>query len=209
MPLLAPAHHLTQQVDRLVDLGYPAIAGTDETTFRELLAPLCRLADSAEGANGESALLVLLVVTAALVPTVAAVEAVTVRGRTGWTDMGDELPAFRPIKEVQVPDAPAYLLTGMDTGADTLGVRPRDALPWILDRGRTPLTIDEGVAVMTQHPKVFAERNAYQALASRAPNKRIPSFWISKGAPRLGWCWEGNPHSWLGAASADALRLAH
>ena len=84
--------------------------------------------------------------------------------------------------------------------------RPADALPRIRSAGRTPLTIDEGVALLTQHPEVLSERNAFQALASRADNKRIPSFWMSKGAPRLGWCWEGNPHSWLGAASA-AQRL--
>ena len=64
---------------------------------------------------------------------------------------------------------------------------------------------------MTQHPELFAERNAFQALASRSATppytRRVPSFWVSKGAPRLGWCWAGNPHTWLGAASASS-RLA-
>ena len=87
---------------------------------------------------------------------------------------------------------------------ETLGVTPADALPQVRARGRTPLTIDEGVALVTQDPDVFESRNAFQALGSRAPNKRIPSFWISKGAPRLGWCWLNNPHSWLGSASAEA-----
>ena len=63
------------------------------------------------------------------------------------------------------------------------------------------------VPVRTQQPDVLESHNAFQALGSRATNKRIPSFWVSKGAPRLGWCWQGNPHSWLGAASA-AQRLA-
>jgi hypothetical protein len=27
-------------------------------------------------------------------------------------------------------------------------------------------------------------------------------MWISERAPKLGWCWDGNPHDWLGVASA-------
>ncbi|HYN94662.1 MAG TPA: DUF5701 family protein [Pilimelia sp.] len=29
-------------------------------------------------------------------------------------------------------------------------------------------------------------------------------MWISGRAPKLGWCWEGNPHTWLGVASTGA-----
>ena len=120
--------------------------------------------------------------------------------------MADELAGFGPIPEVEVPDAPAYLLLDVRSGRDTLGVRPSEAQPGILAAGRTPLTIDEGVALVTQRPDVFTEHHAFQALASRAANKRVPSFWMSKGAPRLGWCWWNNPHSWLGAASAAGRR---
>jgi len=149
----------------------------------------------------------VVVVRSTLVPTVAAVERVELRGKRGWTDMADELDHYRPIEGVEVPDADAYLLVDVSTGSETLDVTPADALPRIRAAGRTPLTVDEGVALVTQHPDVLTTRNAFQALASRADNKRVPSFWISKRAPRLGWCWEGNPHSWLGAASA-AQRLA-
>lgn len=148
----------------------------------------------------------VVVVRSTLVPTVAAVERIEVRGKAGWTDMADELAGYRPIAGVDVPEADAYLLVDVSTGPETLDVTPADALPRITEAGRTPLTIDEGVALLTQQPDVLTARNAFQVLASRADNKRIPSFWMSKGAPRLGWCWEGNPHSWLGAAHA-AQRL--
>ena len=148
----------------------------------------------------------LLVVSAGLVPTVAAVQAWSVRGRQGWTDMADELGGFRPIEGVAVPAAPVYLLLDVSTGPETLNVRPEDALPTILAAGRTPLTVDEGVALVTQLPDVFVTRNAFQALGSRDGSRRVPSFWMSKGAPRLGWCWAGNPHTWLGAASARERR---
>ncbi len=190
---------LDRQVDRLVELGYPGLAGVSDDAFRALVGPLRRLVpDAADGPVP-----FLLVVRSSLVPTVAAVERWTVGGKAGWTDMGDELAGFRPTEDVDVPEGPLYLLTGVSTGPETLGVTPADALPQIKALGRTPLTIDEGVALVTQHPELFQELNAFQALGSRAANKRIPSFWISKGAPRLGWCWLNNPHSWLGSASAQ------
>jgi hypothetical protein len=194
---------LDRQIQTLLDLDYPALAGLDDAAFRSFVDPLHDLLPTLPEAT-EQNLPFVLVVTSRLVPTVPAVERIDVGGRKGWTDMQEELASYRPIDAVDVPDAPAYLLADVSTGAETLNVRPVDALPMIVARGRTPLTVDEGVAVVTQCPTVFAERNAFQAVGSRAGNKRIPSFWISKGAPRLGWCWAGNPHTWLGSASAAA-----
>ena len=47
----------------------------------------------------------------------------------------------------------------------------------------------------------------------QAPS-RTPAIWISRGtgrdgaarrhAPKVGWCWAGNHHTWLGFASAAA-----
>jgi hypothetical protein len=191
---------LDRQVARLHDLGYPRLAGIDPDELDALVEPLRdRLLDAS---TADDRIPFLLVVRAALVPTVEQVARWTVKGKAGWTDMADELAGFAPIEGVDVPDSPVYLLRDVDTGAETLGVPPNDALPTIVAAGRTPLTIDEGVALVTQHPEVFSTRNAFQALGSRAANKRVPSFWMSKGAPRLGWCWAGNPHTWLGAASA-------
>jgi hypothetical protein len=201
---------LDQELDRqlatLLAKGYPALAGLSEDAFAahvERLRPLLRGLDPSAAA----ALPVLVVVRHELVPTLAAVERFEVDGRKGWTDMADEIDGYRPIEGVDVPDARVYLLADVSTGPETLGVRPSDALPLIRDAGRLPLTVDEGVALVTQLPASLTGGtglNAFQSLGSRAGNKRIPSFWMSKGAPRLGWCWEGNPHTWLGSASAAA-----
>ena len=150
----------------------------------------------------------VLVATSALLPTLNEVGRISVRGKDGWTDMHDELPTYRDALDVP---GPVYLLADVGTGPETLNVRPDDALPMVRAAGRTPLTLDEGIAVVRQFPSVLRDHNAFQALATRSPvapyTKRVPSFWVSKGAPRLGWCWAGNPHTWLGAASA-ATRLA-
>jgi hypothetical protein len=50
-------------------------------------------------------------------------------------------------------------------------------------------------------------------LGSRCGDRRVPALWISggsardggtarRGAAKLGWCWAGNHHTWLGHASA-------
>jgi hypothetical protein len=201
---------LDDQLQTLLGLDYPGLAGVDPDTFRSYVEPLHDLLDRVPETSDEN-IPVLLVVTGALVRTVDAVERFDVRGRKGWTDMAAELSTYEAIEGVDVPEVPVYVLTDVSTGPETLGVRPDDALPLIRASGRTPLTFDEGVAVVTQVPEVFRDRNAFQTVASRSStrpfSKRVPSFWMSKGAPRLGWCWAGNPHTWLGSASA-AARLA-
>ena len=37
--------------------------------------------------------------------------------------------------------------------------------------------------------------------APAAGDKRVPALWVSARRPRLGWCFQGAPHTWLGSAS--------
>jgi hypothetical protein len=120
----------------------------------------------------------------------------------GLVGMDPTVPAdYTPIAEIDVTDAPSYVLRGVDLGAEFFDVTPEHALPAILGRGRTPLTIDEGVAVLTQFPEVLVTENAFSLLGSRRGDRRVPALWLSGGRPRLGWCWAGAPHPWLGSAS--------
>ena len=192
-----------RQLQTLISKDYPALAGTSDEEFTGNIEPLRELLPRVS-VSDENAIPFVIVVRNTLVPTVAAVERFLVGKKAGWTDMAGEIDSYEPIEGVVVPESHAYLLTDIDTGSATLNVRPNDALPIITDAGRTPLTIDEGVALVTQFPEILKVRNSFQSLGSRTDNLRIPSFWISKGAPRLGWCWAGNPHTWLGAASAAA-----
>ena len=52
---------------------------------------------------------------------------------------------------------------------------------------------------------VDARAHLCQRMVAR-PDQRVPAFWISEGRPKLGWCWDRNPHTWLGTASC-ATRL--
>ena len=202
-----PAAEFDRQSQTLVDAGYPALAGLDEAGFRAMLEPL-RRPSGAAASSAPTRIPFAIVVSSALVSADRALPALHWKATTGWTELtADELATFRPTAGVAVPEAPVYLVTDVDTGQETLGVRARDALPAILGEGRTPLTIDEGVSLLALFPGILKERNAFFLPGSRCGDKRVTALWVSKGHPRLGWCWEGNPHTWLGSASA-AGRLA-
>jgi hypothetical protein len=174
---------LRRQNQVLADLGVPPI---DDARLSELAAHHC----------AEPFVLV------APGPAADLIGKVRLGAKTGFTTMEPaDLERFLPLPDLDVPKAP-YLLEDVDTGAATLGVRPDDALPLVLAAGRTPLTLEEGLAVVLQHPEWLRDRNCFELLGSRAGDKRVTGVWLSKGAPRLGWCWAGNPHTWLGMASA-------
>jgi hypothetical protein len=137
------------------------------------------------------------------VPAAAGITRVALRGKPAFTDMASEdLMRFRPIDGIPVPGGAAYLLADVDTGRETLNVTPDAALERITREGRSPLTVEEGIALVTHVPEVLKTHNCFSLLGSRCGDRRVPALWVmTGGAPRLGWCWAGNPHTWLGSAS--------
>lgn len=147
----------------------------------------------------------MLTLSRNVVPVAVAAARVERRGRQ--VVLGQLTPAdlatLVPIDAVKVPDAPAYLAVDVDLGAGSRNVRPEDALRDILEAGRSPLTLDEGIALVLQQPEVIARNWGFSMAGSRRGDQRVPAFWISEGRPKLGWCWDGNPHTWLGTASCS------
>jgi hypothetical protein len=128
-----------------------------------------------------------------------------------------DLEQFVPIDGVELPDRPLYLVGEPDRGDDMRNWSPAEALPAILERGRTPLTVNEGISWLLQEPGVLEPNHCFMTIGSRKPagdtlDARTPAIWISGGtgrdgvarrrAPQVGWCWAGNRHTWLGFASA-------
>ena len=211
-PATVPAASVVdRQVETLVALGYPALAGLTETQCLDRLAPLrdaaAALPDLASDRRPGRASLVLVVTRALVDPelTVPTLRLAPKGTKPGILDRNHGeagLAPYRPIDEVRLPDPTAYLLLDVDRGEEFLGVRPEEALPVVLGRGRTPLTIEEGIAVVTHAPQVLERNRCFMLSGSRRGDRRVPAMWISAGAPKLGWCWDGNPHDWLGVASA-------
>lgn len=209
------ATEFDRQLDGLVELGYPALAGLTEDAFRDVVAPLRPAAIA--GAAGlpaptDARVPFLLVITRDLIGVLERLEVTTLAGKrkTGFLDRNyaeDDLPRFDPIKELGVPAGPAYLLFDVDRGEEFRNLAPASAMEGITAQGRLPLTIDEGLAFITLHPAALASNRCFSLVGSRCGDKRVPALWISQGAPKLGWCWYGNPHTWLGSASAWPERV--
>ena len=135
----------------------------------------------------------VLVPSRTLLPVAEAAARVERRGRQvvlGHLEY-DELADFVPIDAVTLPDAPAYLVLDVDLGAASRNVRPEDALRDILAAGRSPLTLDEGIALVLQQPEAIATNWGFSMAGSRRGDQRVPAFWISEGG-QLGWCWDAN-----------------
>ena len=205
---------LDRQVNAYVALGYPALADISEQTFRDLFAPLATpLADAAEAgldlAVGAHRVPFVAVVTDALLDPSARVPFLKAAGsdKAGILDRnyGEAgIAPYRPIDGLDLPKAPVYLLLDVDRGDEFLGTKPREALPVIAARGRTPLTIAEGLSFNAVFPDLLIKNHCFMLAGSHEGNKRVPAVWISAGTPKLGWCFQGVEHTWLGIASASS-----
>jgi hypothetical protein len=198
---------LTDQADRLIALGVHEMTGLTP-------AGLCDTAAAAEPRDG--ALLVVHPDRAAPSRLAGLVER---EGKRGFVvvDMAD-VDAFAPIEQAPLPDGPVYVVDGPERGDELADRSPDEALPAILARGRSPLTLGEGLHWLLQQPDVLERNRCFMTIGSRLRRSdgrldtRTPALWLSngtgrdgkerQGAPKVGWCWAGNRHTWLGFASA-------
>ncbi len=196
---------MSEQADRLIDLGIHEIAGISTTDLRS----------AADGDHSDT----LLVIHPKHAPASALATLLTRHGKSGFVvvDMQD-VDQFSAIDEVVVPGEPIYSLSGIDRGDSMANWTPDQALPAILAQRRTPLLLTEGLLWLLQRPDVLARNHCFMTIGSRRLkdsgklDARTPAIWISNGtgrdtstnrdAPKVGWCWAGNRHTWLGFASA-------
>jgi hypothetical protein len=201
-----------RQVQTLIDNGYPELAGMGAEAYAELLAPLRDTVAVRGELPGpeEGRVPFVLVITRELAPLYDVVPKLTLGGRATKPGVVDrnyadgELVRFVATKDVELPDARAYVLFDVERGEEFCGAVPNDAMATIADRGRTLLTIEEGLSLVRQFPAILAKNKCFSLGGSRCGDKRVPAIWISQNAPKLGWCWQGNPHTWLGMASAGS-----
>lgn len=219
LPPLPPLPPLSAQADLLVERGVVPAASLAPDALR---AAAARLESTAPAGA-------LLVVQPRLVPPSALAahlrRTTTVRGRpverSGFVvvDMTD-VDDFAPTDGIDVPGADVYAVTAPDRGDDMANWSPQEAAPEIAGRGRSPLTLAEGIHWVLQAPEVLDRNLCFMTIGSRLRrangtyDARTPAIWISngtgrdgserRGAPKVGWCWWRNRHTWLGFASATA-----
>lgn len=196
-----------RQLENLIDKGYPELAGLSKESFRNITTPLRSKLDGLKLPDldiDKGTLPFVIVIKNNLIPAEKMMELVEKEGKNGVTILRPHSSTdFKVIDDVKLSNKLAYLLLDIDRGKENINLPPSEAMKLIKEADRSPLTIDEGVAIVTQFPAFLIKNNCFSLLASRTgTNKRVPAIWInSKKEPNLGWCWDGNPHTWLGSAS--------
>jgi hypothetical protein len=196
-----------RQVENLIQKGYPQAANLESPEFLNYLEPLKKALGELviPGMDLEKGRLpFVIVIKCELVAAEKAMALVERAGKPGFTKMYPHEPQdFHPIEGLNLPLGPAYLLVDINRGKETINLPPNEALKIIQKENRSPLTIEEGLAIITQYPDFLQKNNCFSLLASRCQgNQRVPAIWINgEKRPNLGWCWDGNPHTWLGSAS--------
>jgi hypothetical protein len=125
---------------------------------------------------------------------------------------------FAPIEPVTLPAGAVYATVNLDRGDHMANWSLDEAMPAILAGRRTPLTLGEGIHWLLQQPEVLERNHCFMTIGWRlrksdgSLDARTSALWISNGtgrdgpenrnAPKVGWCWAGNRHTWLGFASA-------
>ena len=205
---LLPLPSLADQAERLIALGVHDLAGLSGREVRDAVG---RLAASAPDGG-------LLAVHPHLAAPSVLAPLLRLGDKEGFVvvDM-DDVDRFEPLEGLELPEEMLYVVTDVERGDDMANWSPDEALPGIVRRGRTPLVLSEGIHWALQAPDVVARNHCFMTIGSRLRkdkgrlDSRTPAVWISngtgrdgkerRGAPKVGWCWAGNRHTWLGFAS--------
>ncbi|WP_431775200.1 DUF5701 family protein [Streptomyces cucumeris] len=205
---------LSVQAERLIELGVHEIAGLSAAELRTF-AKAAEVPAAGDGA--------LLAVHPDRAPASALAPLLRRDGKPGFvvTDMPD-VDHFAPFETGALPDTPLYLVTGLDRGDHMANWSPEEALPALAEEDRTPLLLTEGIHWVLQQPAALERNRCFMTIGSRLRkangtlDSRTPAIWISNGtgrdgrerrnAPKIGWCWWCNRHTWLGFASATDRR---
>ncbi|MBB3039499.1 DUF5701 family protein [Hoyosella altamirensis] len=112
-----------------------------------------------------------------------------------------DIDTFTAITDLDIPDTHLYAVIDIDRGGATRNWTPDEAMSKFANEDRSPLTVEEGAAFLLHYPESLEKNNCIQTPGSRCGDRRVPGIWISNRAPKLGFCWAGNRHTWLGIAS--------
>ena len=147
-----------KQLDRIVALGYPDVADMSAEAFRALARPLISaLEDSDLGAN------ILLVPTRELVSPESLIARTSINRMAGFTTMPPrDIASFLPQDGFEPPEGPFYLVVEPHTGTCYINREPDVARKLIDSDERLPLTLEEGLAIATQHPEWLLEKNGFR-----------------------------------------------
>ena len=198
-----------RQLDNLIAKGYPKLANKTVSDFSKLVTPLLSKLSGLSYLKFDSEkgkVPFLIVVSPTLIIAKEQMKALTWNHKPGIEKLfPHQAEEFKSIESVARSSSPVYLLLDINRGDEFLNIRPEDALKAIQEKGNTPITMEEGIALVSQFPDILIKNHCFSLLGSRVEgNQRVPAIWINaQKQANLGWCWDRNPHTWLGSAFAN------
>lgn len=200
-----------RQVETITGREYSEASGIKPDEYRKIFEPLkerIREIAQREKEMKEGHIPFVIVIKSDVIAPEKKMPLIELEGKKGYTTMdADTIKGFKPIEGVKIPNGKAYLAVDIETGKTSLGKTPDEATKKIKSEDRSPLTLDEGVALITHHPEILNDHYVW-APGSRHGGGGVADLWLSGGEPELGWNYSDGSDSRWGSASCGS-RIGH
>jgi len=196
-----------RQVETITGKEYAEAAGMKPDEYRKMFEPLkerIREIAGREKEMKEGHIPFVIVIKNDVIAPEKEMPLIELDGKKGYTTLdADTIKGFKPIEGVKIPNGKAYLAIDIETGKTTLGKTPDEAIKKIKSEDRSPLTLEEGVALITHHSEILKD-NYVWAPGSRRGDDEVADLWLIEGKPELSWSGASNSSAKWGSASCGS-----
>ena len=192
----------SRQIENLSKKGFPKLAGMDEKKFSAIFEPLREQLKELSGKEFKEGRIPFVVVPRGkLLALEKEIPLMEVDGKKGFTTLN--LSEFKTADGVKIPESMAYLVVDVENGKVMLGKSADEAVKQFKKEGRSPLTAEEGIAIILQHPEILKDH--YMDLpGSRRGVGGVAYLWLDGGEPELRWDWADDSFARWGSASCGS-----
>ncbi|MBI5004997.1 MAG: hypothetical protein HZC03_00070 [Candidatus Lloydbacteria bacterium] len=195
-----------RQVETITGKEYTEASGMKPDEYRKIFEPLkerIREIAGREKEMKEGHIPFVIVIKSDVIAPEKEMPLIELDGKKGYTTLdADTIKGFKPF-EVKIPNGKAYLAVDIETGKTSLGKTPDEAIKKIKSEDRSPLTLEEGVALVTHHPEILKDNYIWMP-GSRRGDDSVAHLWLVEGGPRLYWVWASGSGAGWGSASCGS-----
>ncbi|MBI2633170.1 MAG: hypothetical protein HYW78_02145, partial [Parcubacteria group bacterium] len=176
-----------RQVDTLVNKGFPVLTNRKEQKFREIFTPLRKhLFKLSRETFPEGHIPFIIVPSEKLLSLEKKIPLMDVEGEKGFT--GLDFSDFKTAEDIKIPKSLAYILVDIENGKAMLGENPNESVYQFVKIGRSPLTAEEGIALILQYPEILKDHNIDLAGSYHFDiDYRVADMFLGGSIPMLGW----------------------
>ncbi|MBI2633163.1 MAG: hypothetical protein HYW78_02110, partial [Parcubacteria group bacterium] len=193
-----------RQVDTLVNKGFPVLTNRKEHEFREIFTPLRKhLRQLSREKFPEGHIPFIIVPSEKLLSLEKKIPLMEVEGKRGAIDRDFlDLPELKTIDGLKILRLMAYLIIDIENGKTMLGKSADEAVNQFKIEGRSPLTVEEGVALVFYYPEILKDHNI-DLPSSCFSDDKFAYLWLSMNKLELSWGRAKNSSKRWGSASCS------